>query len=1348
LPLPNITSANLNDIAIKSGVSKAYVAGASGTLISIPDLDNPVPVMANPKPAGDFKGVSFTLSGNDVFVVGNGAAVYNYNGASGAKVNGVYTPALVDVSFVNAMDGYVIGDKLVRYTPDGGANWNYVSRTSTVAMNAVATYAPGKALIVGASGYLGKANGTAVADSTTTGTYYDIEFSGATGYMVGTSAQRIRFNPTTYVPTYSTPAGTFPAGSTFRAVHIFRNGAFITAGDAGKIYCNNTSWVSIPLLSGTPNLKDIYFHDDRNGYVVGDGGAIYRCAAIGDVFGYLSPPASPWTAVLLTGTNGSTAPGSTNLTSIAFADRYKGFIGGYMTTGTPINFARVVNDESKLFTSRFWYDALGRLVLSQNTKQYNRKNLGTQTGRSDYSYTLYDALGRITEVGEKTDSTATGLVPFAGIFGDYVGGRFNPYVINQAAFTSWVNTGSVRREVTHTYYDNALSSVPSGVSQLNLRKRVSTVTYEDRDDGNATTYQHGTYYSYDIHGNVNTLWQHNKQLSVSGQDLKRIDYEYDLISGKVNLVRYQDGKADCFYHYYTYDADNRIREVYTSSYPWQGQLLNQRFVENNKLWSKDAKYFYYAHGPLARVEMGENQSQGIDYAYTLQGWIKGVNSNILSPNNDIGNDGLAATANKDFGRDAFGYSLSYYTGDYKPIDATNKWNTVSTRFEADKTGSYLLAARKDLFNGNISAMVTNMEQPFTYSSAANQQPTLQPQGSAYRYDQLNRIKNAESYININTATNVWAGSGLTVLQYANSFTYDGNGNILTQKRSTGAGQVDDLSYKYKRDGNGNLLRNQLDYVTDQIGSAVATDDIDTQLDSNYRYDELGNLKRDLQEQILRIEWTVYGKIKKVIRTTSSTKSDLEFKYDASGNRIAKVEKPHGSSVENGGVNVPASWKTTYYIRDAQGNVMSNYYYVNPGTASYKLIERDLYGSSRLGTENTQLEMIAAPAVASPFPHALGNKYFEVSNHLGNVISVFTDKKIPRDDNSNGIIDYFQPEVLACNDYTAFGAPMSERSFSSNKYRYGFNGKEKDDEVQGGGNSYDYGFRIYNPRLGRFLSVDPLSKDYPWYTPYQFAANMPIDGIDVDGLEWIYYKVNDYNSKGQCRINVTGEVDYQNWALNLYSKVTGTQPSFCPVHVVEAPDGLHYFFSTAEEAYTATMADFDPHTRYTVEGIQALYNITDAAGFAMMGTVASSIEKGQAPSKNPEKQQANVSKRPTWQKSEKDIVTEDYAAQKSFKNGKPVKYGTKGSVRPEGYKIGESIEVKNYDVTTKKGVNSVVDNVSKQIIQRQSNLPSGTAQKVVIDIRGQKISGQAMQDITNKIITRTRTPNVTIEFKVK
>jgi RHS repeat-associated protein len=60
--------------------------------------------------------------------------------------------------------------------------------------------------------------------------------------------------------------------------------------------------------------------------------------------------------------------------------------------------------------------------------------------------------------------------------------------------------------------------------------------------------------------------------------------------------------------------------------------------------------------------------------------------------------------------------------------------------------------------------------------------------------------------------------------------------------------------------------------------------------------------------------------------------------------------------------------------------------------------------------------------------------------------------------------------------------------------------EKDDEVKGGGNSYDYINRFYDCRIARFLSVDPLTTSFPWYTPYQFAGNKPTIAIDLDGLE--------------------------------------------------------------------------------------------------------------------------------------------------------------------------------------------------------------------------------------------------------
>jgi RHS repeat-associated protein len=82
--------------------------------------------------------------------------------------------------------------------------------------------------------------------------------------------------------------------------------------------------------------------------------------------------------------------------------------------------------------------------------------------------------------------------------------------------------------------------------------------------------------------------------------------------------------------------------------------------------------------------------------------------------------------------------------------------------------------------------------------------------------------------------------------------------------------------------------------------------------------------------------------------------------------------------------------------------------------------------------------------------------------------------------------------------------LEGRTFSSEEYRYGFNGKELDNEGMGGGNqTYDYGFRIYNPSLAKFLSVDPLLKNYAWNSPFSFAENDVLRGVDLDGLEYYY-----------------------------------------------------------------------------------------------------------------------------------------------------------------------------------------------------------------------------------------------------
>jgi RHS repeat-associated protein len=102
--------------------------------------------------------------------------------------------------------------------------------------------------------------------------------------------------------------------------------------------------------------------------------------------------------------------------------------------------------------------------------------------------------------------------------------------------------------------------------------------------------------------------------------------------------------------------------------------------------------------------------------------------------------------------------------------------------------------------------------------------------------------------------------------------------------------------------------------------------------------------------------------------------------------------------------------------------------------------------------------------------------------------------------------------------------QSQQVCSSPKnYRFGFNGKEDDREVDG---QQDYGMRIYDSRLGRFKSVDPLTHIYSFLTPYQFASNSPIGGIDIDGLELLPINSAYYQMRYYGKAPVLGSSSYK------------------------------------------------------------------------------------------------------------------------------------------------------------------------------------------------------------------------------
>lgn len=675
----------------------------------------------------------------------------------------------------------------------------------------------------------------------------------------------------------------------------------------------------------------------------------------------------------------------------------------------------------------FWYDRLGRLVFSQNANQ---------ALKNAYSYTNYDALGRITEVGEITSATAmNGLISR-----------------DTSRVAGWMAAAKgTRTQINMTNYDVSYEAVPAAyLVPENLRNRVSWVAvFNDAAAQDTMGFAMASFYSYDIHGNVKTLLNDYKQGSLSKyyNRWKKTQYKYDLISGKVNWIGYQAGKKDAFYHRYSYDAQNRITNVETS--------------QDSVYWENDAYYEYYKHGALARTVIGQQQVQGLDYAYTLQGWLKGVNSTAGTALFDMGGDGNSGSQ---VAKDVFGFGLHYYgIRDYSPVNAVNIPFAAAVNL-------------KPIFTGNIAGIsqhITPLGTPLEY---------------VYSYDALNRMKGMTANKGMDSLNNSWTNSFTALPDFKETVSYDANGNIVKYKRNgnnTFAGtplEMDNLTYDY-RPGT-----NKLNYVKDSVDADNYSNDIDNQLADNYQYDSVGNLISDRLNGIDSISWNVYGKIAKIYKKDSTV---ISFTYDGSNNRISKT----------------VGKTQTWYVRDLTGNVISIYTYgdtaVNNGQLSQT--EAHLYGSGRLGltTMATNVQDTSAPAVINITGLGLGrnviftrgNKYFELSNHLGNVLATISDRKkgVSLD---NSTIDHYEPVVSSAQEYYPFGLLMPGRR--SGGYRYGFNGKENDNEIKGDGNTVDFGARMYDPAIGRWFSADPLREVYTSLAPYSYGAGNPVNVLDGEG----------------------------------------------------------------------------------------------------------------------------------------------------------------------------------------------------------------------------------------------------------
>jgi len=260
-------------------------------------------------------------------------------------------------------------------------------------------------------------------------------------------------------------------------------------------------------------------------------------------------------------------------------------------------------------------------------------------------------------------------------------------------------------------------------------------------------------------------------------------------------------------------------------------------------------------------------------------------------------------------------------------------------------------------------------------------------------------------------------------------TYDENGNILSLNRTDKAGATQN-SFTYNYLNNTNRLTSVTNYA-------------------NYQYNDLGQM---IQEQKVDgtsyfLEYNIKGLIKAIYQDANLTQPLFSFKYDEFGDRVSKTDNRNGL--------------ITYYITDANRNLLA--VYDNNGS-SLAIKEVPIYGNNRFGILDYST-----------------NKFeYELLDHLGNVRVVISETK-----KTSG-----EPEILYSTDYYPLGG---EISYSSNDYRYGFQGQFSEKDKESGW--LNFKLRMYDPSIGRWMTTDPFKQ---YSSPYVGMGNSWVNSIDPNG----------------------------------------------------------------------------------------------------------------------------------------------------------------------------------------------------------------------------------------------------------
>jgi len=281
--------------------------------------------------------------------------------------------------------------------------------------------------------------------------------------------------------------------------------------------------------------------------------------------------------------------------------------------------------------------------------------------------------------------------------------------------------------------------------------------------------------------------------------------------------------------------------------------------------------------------------------------------------------------------------------------------------------------------------------------------------------------------------------------YSEYLTYDLNGNIQTLKRYQPLANtpilIDDLQYNLYE---GNRLKKVTDQSTNPSGYSTGGNLI--------AYDDNGNMTDHFDKGIKKIVYNHLNLPKEV--NFIENNNNLAFIYRADGVKQKKTYTYYSSKIGSTVTN-----KTDY---------LDGFQYEDNGTGA-------------------SLQFF--PTSEGYFDYQKKRYIYNYEDHVGNVRLAYY-----RGANNEAVIDRetgYYPFGLEYESFSGISTQLPS-------YTYGFQGQEKQKET--GWSSFKWRNSI--PELGRFFNADPLSEKYEYQSHYNFSENRVIDGIELEGLEWI------------------------------------------------------------------------------------------------------------------------------------------------------------------------------------------------------------------------------------------------------